>query len=200
MKIVEFETRRLFSNTPGLLLAACLLAGPVLVTAQAQPSPQSRPWNQCCGTTPWPMMQGGQGMMGGGMMRGGMMGGSMPRHHFAMMSGLPVAYRSLSNPLPRDAKTVAQGEAIYAANCSACHGATGAGDGPKAKGLSPPPANLQFLAQMPMVQWDSFMYWTVSEGGAQFGSAMPAFKGSLSDRDRWAVIAYVQARLPQKAQ
>ena len=43
------------------------------------------------------------------------------------------------------------------------------------------------------------MYWTVAEGGAQFGSAMPAFKGTLSKGDIWAVIAYIQARLPQTA-
>lgn len=133
------------------------------------------------------------------MMGGGMMGGSMPRHHYAMMYGLPVAYRSLTNPLPHNAKTIEQGGAIYAANCSTCHGATGAGDGAAGKSLSPPPANLQLLAQMPMVQWDSFMYWTISEGGAQFGSGMPGFKGALSDHERWAVIAYIQARLPQKA-
>jgi len=36
------------------------------------------------------------------------------------------------------------------------------------------------------------MAWTVAEGGA----AMPSFKQSLSETDRWAVIAYIQARLP----
>lgn len=40
---------------------------------------------------------------------------------------------------------------------------------------------------------------TIAEGGAQFGSAMPAFKDVLSRDDIWAVIAYIQARLPQKA-
>jgi mono/diheme cytochrome c family protein len=64
---------------------------------------------------------------------------------------------------------------------------------------SPPPANLAFLSQMPMVQWDPFMYWTIAEGGAQFGSAMPAFKDALSKDEIWAVIAYIQARLPQTA-
>lgn len=136
-------------------------------------------------------------MMGGGMMRGGMMG-SMPRHHFAMMRGIPVPYNSMKNPLPRTGKTIEQGAAVYAQNCSACHGASGAGDGAAAQALSPRPANLALLSQMPMAQWDSFMYWAISEGGAQFGTAMPAFKGSLSDHDRWAVIAYIQARLPHK--
>jgi len=41
------------------------------------------------------------------------------------------------------------------------------------------------------------MYWTIAEGGAQFGTAMPAFKNALSSDDIWAVTAYIQARLPQ---
>jgi mono/diheme cytochrome c family protein len=142
----------------------------------------------------------GRGMMGGGMMRGGMVGGgsgSMPRMHFAMMSGVPAPYNSMSNPLPRTRETVERGAVVYEQNCASCHGATGLGDGPVGRTLSPPPANLVFLAQMPMVQWDPFMYWTVAEGGAQFASAMPAFKDVLSKNDIWAVTAYVQARLPQ---
>ena len=131
------------------------------------------------------------------MMVHGMMS-SMPRHHFAMMSGVPAPYRSLTNPLPRTRETVERGAAVYEKNCASCHGATGAGDGAAGQNLSPRPANLTWLAQIPMAQWDPFMYWTVAEGGAQFGTAMPAFKDALPKDDIWAVIAYIQARLPQK--
>ena len=51
----------------------------------------------------------GRGMMGQGMMGQGMMGsgyGSLPRQHFAMMSGIPAPYNSLSNRLPRTRDTV----------------------------------------------------------------------------------------------
>ena len=136
-------------------------------------------------------------MLGWGMMGSGY--GSMPRMHFAMMSGVPVSYNSLSNPLPRTRKTVERGAAVYEQNCASCHGETGAGDGPVGRTLSPPPANLAGFAEMPMAQWDPFMYWTVADGGAQFGSAMPAFKDTLSKDDIWAVIAYTQARLPRTA-
>jgi mono/diheme cytochrome c family protein len=44
---------------------------------------------------------------------------------------------------------------------------------------------------------DAFTYWTIAEGGAQFGTAMPAFKATLSKDDIWAVTAYIQARLPE---
>jgi mono/diheme cytochrome c family protein len=39
----------------------------------------------------------------------------------------------------------------------------------------------------------------VADGGAQFDSAMPAFKDALSKDDIWAVIAYIQAKLPRQA-
>ena len=45
---------------------------------------------------------------------------------------------------------------------------------------------------------DPYIYWTIAEGGARFGSAMPAFKDALSKDDVWAVVTYIQARLPQK--
>ena len=85
---------------------------------------------------------------------------------------------------------------MYAANCASCHGVTGQGDGPAGRGLTPPPADLAWLSRMPMSNWDPFMYWTVAEGGATVGTAMPAFKARLSKDDIWAAIAYIQARLP----
>jgi mono/diheme cytochrome c family protein len=43
------------------------------------------------------------------------------------------------------------------------------------------------------------MFWTVAEGGAQFDTAMPKFKDTLPKDDIWAVIAYIQARMPRRA-
>jgi mono/diheme cytochrome c family protein len=151
------------------------------------------------------MMGGGYGgMMGGG--NGGMMGGgyggmgsSAARNHVAMMGGVPAPYTNVSNPLPQSAATVERGAAVYSASCASCHGATGLGDGPAAKTLSPKPANLAWLSRMPMSRWDPFMYWTIAEGGSQFGTAMPSFKGNLSKDDIWAVTAYIQAHLPAQA-
>ena len=201
--------------TVGAAVFAAIVSGiaaAASVVAQQQTAPV--PWSGCCGVSPWSPM--GPGMMGRGMMGRGMMGqggqgmmgqggqrmmgsgnGSMPRMRFSMMSGIPAPYNSMSNPLPRTRETVERGAAVYEKNCASCHGTTGLGDGPVGRTLSPPPANLAFLSQMPMVQWDPFMYWTIAEGGAQFGSAMPAFKDTLSKDEIWAVVAYIQARLPQ---
>ena len=46
---------------------------------------------------------------------------------------------------------------------------------------------------------DQYVYWTVAEGGQPVGSAMPAFKGSLSQRDIWAVVTYVRHGLIVRA-
>jgi mono/diheme cytochrome c family protein len=95
--------------------------------------------------------------------------------------------------------TVERGEVVYDSNCASCHGPNGADDGESGKGLNPPRGNLVWLSQMPMVEWDPFMYWTVAEGGAQFGTAMPAFKDTLSKDDIWAVVAFTQVRMPRRA-
>lgn len=123
--------------------------------------------------------------------------GSMPRHQLAMVWGVPEPYHSLDSPLPRTSKIIKRGVAVYAKYCASCHGDTGIGDGEAGRSLSPSPGNLAWLSQMPMALWDPFMYWTIAEGGTQFGTAMPAFKDALSKDDIWAVIAYIQARLPQ---
>jgi len=142
----------------------------------------------------------GPGRMGPGMMGGpyqwGPMGpwmmSNMRRHHQAMMYGIPQAYQDARNPLRLTPQTLERGAAVFAENCAACHGPSGQGNGPAGQDLSPPPANLAWLARMPMSRSDPYMNWTISEGGEPFGSDMPAFKGKLSSDELWSVIAYIR--------
>jgi len=145
-------------------------------------------------------MMGGYGMMGGPGMMGayGMVGGRGPvgqpdaqRRRQATTAGVPAPYRRVQDPLPNTAAIVAAGKNLYAANCSACHGAHGEGDGPAASGLSPAPANLRALAHSPMGR-DDYLMWAISAGGAAYGTAMPAFKDSLPEDARWKIIRYLQ--------
>lgn len=129
------------------ILVATLAVGGVATSAIAQQpqSPTQAPWGGMMNR--WPM---GRGMMWPG-------NNSMPRHHVAMMWGIPAPYRTLSNPLPRTSVTVERGTEVYAQNCVSCHGATGRGDGEAGRGLTPPPGNLAWLSQMPLSRWDPFM-------------------------------------------
>ena len=153
-------------------------------------------WTQPGNLRTYPMGPGmsgqgtGHGKMGGMMGRGMM--GSMVRHHQAMMYGIPEPYRSMPDPLPGSAATLDRGAKVYAQNCASCHGSSGQGDGPAGKALVPPPANLAWLSHSRMGGSDRYIYWTVAEGGQPLGTAMPAFKSTLSQEDTWAVVAYVR--------
>ena len=76
---------------------------------------------------------------------------------------------------------------ILLRRCANCHGAEGAGDGPLAGSLDPPPTPLANLEAL----WDQSpldFYRKVTLGVA--GTAMPSFEESLSEEERWAVSWY----------
>ncbi len=132
-------------------------------------------------------------VLGGSVLAAGMMmNRSMARHHQGMMGGIPEPYRDMRNPLPRTREIVAQGQELFQANCAACHGPRGYGDGPAGKALSPPPANLNRLMKMRMMARDNYLIWTLSEGGKAFQTAMPAFKETLSEEERWKIIWFLR--------
>jgi mono/diheme cytochrome c family protein len=137
---------------------------------------------------------------GGGWLFGGyshIVAGSALRHHLAAKGEIPAPYAKLRNPLPPTPENVRRGSAVYEAQCASCHGAAGLGDGPASASLKPPPAELAWINRLPPDRWDPFMYWSIAEGAAQFGTAMPSYKGKLPDEEMWSVIGYIQARIPR---
>lgn len=138
--------------------------------------------------------QMGGGMMGGGMMGRGMGPGMMgnQRHYLYMHEGLPAAYAGKINPLKMTPAVLSEGRRLFAANCASCHGADGRGDGPLAKTLNPPPTDLTWTLSMPIAQ-DDFLYWTIAEGGAPVGSAMPAFKSVLKPDQIWSIVSALRS-------
>lgn len=140
---------------------------------------------------PWMQRQ----MWGPGSMNSGMRQ-RVARHWTFMHQGLPPAYHVAINPLSPDEKTLTEGRVLYRQNCASCHGKTGMGEGENAKSLSPSPALLAYMIQMPM-SVDGYMLWTISEGGAAFGTAMPAFKGVLSTEQIWKIVTYMRSGFPE---
>ena len=88
---------------------------------------------------------------------------------------------------PAREPSLADGERIYAEHCTQCHGGLGRGDGPAAKGLSPPPADLTLRTATGPLPAD--YYRRVTYGTP--GTAMPAFGSVLTADQRWDVIAHV---------
>ena len=109
-----------------------------------------------------------------------------------MWGDIPDQYADLSNPLPVSQANISDGEKIYQMQCLTCHGKAGDGDGPTGKQLLPSPANLAFTRRLPIAT-DSFFFWTISEGGKPFDSAMPAFGERLSDKEIWQITHYINA-------
>ncbi len=191
---------------PKLLISRVLLLSITAATALSGCAGGPASGTQQPGTGGIPMMGGGRDWMrgpgmrgrGGGMMAPGMrgcggmmMGGSMQRHRLAMMEGMPAAYRGLSNPLPSNSLVISEGKALFQSHCTSCHGEIGEGDGPAAAGLSPPPANLRWMMRRPMAG-GGYLMWTISEGGGQLGTAMPAFKDALNETERWKIIRFLR--------
>jgi high-affinity iron transporter len=94
---------------------------------------------------------------------------------------------AVAPPRTPDAKRAAS---LFAENCAACHGAEGRGDGPAARGMTPPPANFHDAGRMG--KRDAYsLYNTITLGVS--GTAMRAYS-ELSDDDRWG-LAYYAANL-----
>lgn len=103
----------------------------------------------------------------------------------ALASDLLTAYPM---PLaPSKVPDLAHGAALYQQQCAACHGATGAGDGQDAKGLTPPPT--AFTNESRARQRSVFGLYQVIDQGLD-GTAMPSFAHLPSD-DRWALAFFV---------
>lgn len=129
--------------------------------------------------------------MGAGAGRGmgrGMGGGSaMMRFHQA---AVPAEYSGRTNPIAADSTSLARGQTAYQTYCIACHGEQGMGDGLAGQTLDPKPAP---IAQSSQMMPDDYLFWRVSEGGAHFSTAMPAWAVALDEQTRWDLINYMRS-------
>jgi mono/diheme cytochrome c family protein len=85
-------------------------------------------------------------------------------------------------------KLMADGKVVFEANCAGCHGIEGGGDGPAAAALTPKPRNF-IKAEFKYGSDDASLTHTI-QNGVQ-GTAMPAWKDTLSADQIKAVLVYV---------
>ncbi|MBX9928048.1 MAG: cytochrome c/FTR1 family iron permease [Gemmatimonadaceae bacterium] len=90
--------------------------------------------------------------------------------------------------LPSRVLDARNGARLYAMHCGACHGSTGAGDGPAARGLNPTPPAIGHADVMAGVS-PALQYRIISVGVQ--GTAMAGFAATLTPDERWDVIGHV---------
>ena len=108
----------------------------------------------------------------------------------------PADYANQTNPFEGQAEAATAGQALYATNCTTCHGDSAASDNPTNATLDPKPTNLQNTSKETE---PPYQHWVVSEGGAAAGlsASMPAFKGIISDEEIWQIVTYLESSYGQ---
>ena len=91
------------------------------------------------------------------------------------------------NPIAPTSESIAAGMALYAADCQSCHGETGAGDGPAATALTPPPADL--VTHVPLHP-DRALFAFIRDGVPD--TSMVGVGDRLSDDEIWHLVNYIQ--------
>ena len=119
------------------------------------------------------------------------------RHMTYMQYGVQKEYQGARSTITSTAEVVTAGGKLYAQHCSSCHGKDGLGDGDASASLIPSPALIAFMIQRP-ISVDEYLLWSISEGGKDFDTRMPAFRITLSRDDIWKIVAYMRAGFPNK--
>jgi mono/diheme cytochrome c family protein len=114
----------------------------------------------------------------------------------------PAEYSKLQYDNWDSETSAAKGARIYQQKCLVCHGQDGKGTGPVAASLRHPPADLTSHFHTAPGNGDGYLFWRISEGGMvepfrSQKSAMPAFKSSLTEKQRWDVLTYIHQEFHQ---
>ncbi|VVE45973.1 Cytochrome c6 [Pandoraea pneumonica] len=106
-----------------------------------------------------------------------------------LTAAVPTSFHP--NPSGFTVESIARGSHVYTAQCAACHGADGRGEGPQAAALRrwPPTMASALLSR----RADGELFWHVLYGMRDdAGVTMPGFAGRLSDKEIWAALDYMR--------
>ena len=93
---------------------------------------------------------------------------------------------NLKSPVQNNLLAEQKGKELYNLYCLSCHGQYGFGDGAAATSFERRPAN--FHSKKIKAETNGALYWKITNGRVN----MPAFKESLSEEQRWQVVAYIR--------
>ncbi len=114
-----------------------------------------------------------------------------PSEHEAMEEEeeeVPDEANALVNPIEVTEDSIATGAGLFAATCSPCHGETGQGDGPLAKALAEPPANLH--EDPVQVNSDGALFWISTHGVPD--TPMQPWEQVFSEEERWHLVNFLR--------
>ncbi len=114
--------------------------------------------------------------------------GHGPDEHMAGAHDVPEEAAEVPNPIAFSDESVAAGAEIYTANCAACHGDEGEGDGPAAVALEKPPADLHEDHVQDLS--DGALFYIITHGRAE--TPMPAWEEVLDEDQRWNVVNFLR--------
>lgn len=84
-----------------------------------------------------------------------------------------------------DKDSISRGQALFKQHCQQCHGASGIGDGPKAKAEGLKPANLTTMSR---VFPNYYLVVQINNGRGD----MPSWQDVLSPKEAWDLTNYIQ--------
>lgn len=105
--------------------------------------------------------------------------------------------QTLTNPVAPSEAVLAQGAALYAQRCAACHGANGLGNGRLAAGMA---AYGRRPSDLTDAVWqhgssDGEIFSVIRDGLGE-DSQMPSYGKLLSDADIWAIVHHLRSLTP----
>lgn len=97
---------------------------------------------------------------------------------------IPDDKKQVVNPLTKSADLIEKGAGLYQKNCQSCHGEVGTNS---ALPLMPDPGDP--AAEKFQSQTSGSLYYKITTGQG----AMPSFKKSLSDDERWTIVSFIKS-------
>jgi mono/diheme cytochrome c family protein len=114
---------------------------------------------------------------------------------YSILPATADSFNVIRNPVPPDARSIANGHKYYAINCAVCHGDAGDGDGYLKQanpmyGFSP-----SLTMDVTKNRTDGWIWGHIRNGGP----LMPPYN-RIEDMDRWDVVNYVRGLQGKLAQ
>lgn len=104
-----------------------------------------------------------------------------------IVQACPPEAETVKSPVAATADSLSSGKQLYDQNCTACHGATGQGNGPAAASLKTRPVDFTESYMIKVTEGE--MFWVVGKGWEE----MPPFENKLDETQRWHLVNYIRS-------